>query len=133
MGKNTIKMDKIIVKTEKAPKPIGPYSQAVWHGNTLYLSGQIALNPLSDSLVVENIEDETTQVMENIKGILTSQGLDFTNIIKTSIFLINIDDFNQVNTVYGKYFSTGFPARETIQVAKLPKNVNIEISVIAAK
>lgn len=126
-------MEKNIVITENAPKPIGPYSQAVWAGNTLYLSGQIALNPKTNTLIIDSIESETRQIMENIDAILSSQKLTFGNIVKTSIFLKDMNDFALVNTVYGTYFENAFPARETVQVSGLPLNVNVEISVIAVK
>jgi len=126
-------MEKNIVITENAPKPIGPYSQAVWADNTLYLSGQIALNPKTNTLVMDSIEAETRQIMENIDAVLSSQKLTFGNIVKTSIFLKDMGDFAQVNAVYGTYFENNFPARETVQVAGLPLNVNVEISVIAVK
>ena len=126
-------MEKKIVETEKAPKPIGPYSQAVWCGDMLYLSGQIAINPETGDLVLDTITAETQQVMENIKAVLNAANLRMGNIIKTTIFLKNMDDFTAVNDVYGKFFTSDFPARETVQVAKLPKDVNVEISVIASK
>jgi 2-iminobutanoate/2-iminopropanoate deaminase len=126
-------MEKKIVETEKAPKPIGPYSQAVWCGDMLYLSGQIAINPETGDLVLDTITAETQQVMENIKAVLNAANLRMGNIIKTTIFLKNMDDFTAVNEVYGKFFTSDFPARETVQVAKLPKDVNVEISVIASK
>jgi len=121
------------VITEKAPAPIGPYSQAVWSGNTLYLSGQIAINPVSGELVLNSIQAETHQVMKNIEAVLHEAQLNLSHIVKTSIFLKNMDDFDAVNEVYGSYFSANFPARETVQVSKLPKNVNVEISIIASK
>lgn len=121
------------VITKNAPAPIGPYSQAVWSGNTLYLSGQIAIEPSSGNLVLDSIKAETHQVMKNIEAVLSEAGLGLSNVIKTSIFLQNMDDFAAVNEVYGSYFSADFPARETVQVARLPKNVNVEISVIASK
>jgi 2-iminobutanoate/2-iminopropanoate deaminase len=124
---------KTIIDTNNAPAPIGPYSQAVAAGNFVFISGQVALNPHSGELVMDNIEAETTQVMQNIESILTEAGLDFDHIVKTSIFLKDMQDFAKVNEVYGKYFKDQFPARETIQVAGLPKNVNVEISVIAVK
>ena len=125
---------KRIIYTEKAPAPIGPYNQAVLVGNTLYTSGQIALNPATMELVLDNIETETKQVMENMKAVLAAAGMTFENVIKTSIFIINMDDFSRINSVYGSYFSEDTaPARETVQVACLPKNVNIEISMIAVK
>ena len=122
---------KKIINTPHAPAPIGPYSQAVMHGNTLYVSGQIAINPATGDLVMDSIKAETTQVMNNLKAILTAAGMDFSHIVKTGIFLMDMKDFAAVNEVYGSYFTRDFPARETVQVACLPKNVNVEISVIA--
>ena len=122
---------KMIIETSNAPEPIGPYSQAVKVGKTYYLSGQIAINPATGVLVTDKLEDETRQVMSNIGAILRSQGLDFEHIVKSSIFLKNMDDFGQVNSVYGSYFKSDYPARETVEVARLPKDVNVEISVIA--
>ncbi len=125
---------KKIIYTDKAPAPIGPYNQAVLVENTLYSSGQIALNPATMELVLDDIETETKQVMENMKAVLAAAGMTFENVIKTSIFIINMDDFSRINSVYGSYFSEDTaPARETVQVACLPKNVNIEISMIAVK
>jgi 2-iminobutanoate/2-iminopropanoate deaminase len=124
---------KTVINTHNAPAPIGPYSQAINAGNFVFVSGQIAIDPVSGELVMDNIETETTQVMDNIKSILIEGGVDFDNIVKTSIFLKNMQDFAKVNEVYGRYFKDHFPARETIQVAGLPKNVNVEISVIAIK
>lgn len=123
---------KTIIYTEKAPAPIGPYNQAVLKGNTLYTSGQIALNPATMELVVDNIESETKQVMENMKAVLEAAGMTFENVVKTSIFISDMNDFGKINTVYGSYFNEKTaPARETVQVACLPKNVNVEISMIA--
>lgn len=122
---------KKIIHTTQAPAPIGPYSQAVQAGGFLFVSGQIPINPASGELILDNIEQETHQVMANIKAILEVAGLDFANIVKTSIFLKNMDDFAKVNAVYGEYFTADFPARETVQVSRLPKDVNVEISVIA--
>ncbi|WP_345949389.1 RidA family protein [Mucilaginibacter sp. PAMB04274] len=122
-----------IVNTTNAPAPIGPYSQAVLAGNMLFVSGQIALDPASGELILTDIPTETTKVMENIKAILTEAGLEFGNVVKSSIFLKDMGDFAKVNEIYGSYFSSNFPARETVQVAALPKNVNVEISVIAYK
>lgn len=125
---------KKIIYTEKAPAPIGPYSQAVLAGNMLYTSGQIALNPQTMELVLGSIETETKQVMENLKAVLEAAGMTFENVIKTTIFLIDMEDFAKVNNVYGSYFDeTTAPARETVEVAGLPKDVNIEISMIATK
>jgi len=123
---------KKIIFTENAPAPIGPYNQAVLKGNTLYTSGQIALNPATMELVIENIEVETKQVMENMKAVLEAAGMTFENVVKTTIFIMNMNDFGSINAVYGSYFNEKTaPARETVQVACLPKNVNVEISMIA--
>ena len=125
---------KKIIFTDKAPAPIGPYNQAVLVGNTLYTSGQIALNPATMELVIEDIETETEQVMENMKAVLEAAGMTFENVVKTTIFIMNMNDFARINIVYGSYFDEKTaPARETVQVAGLPKGVNIEISVIAIK
>ena len=125
---------KKIIYTEKAPAPIGPYNQAVLVGNTLYTSGQIALNPATMELVLDDIETETKQVMENMKAVLAAADMTFENVIKTTIFIMNMEDFARINAVYGSYFDEATaPARETVQVACLPKNVNIEISMIAIK
>lgn len=122
-----------IINTPNAPAPIGPYNQAVLAGNLLFVSGQIALDAQTGELVMPDLATETHKVMTNIKAILTEAGLDFGAIVKTSIFLKDMGDFAQVNEIYGSYFSGNFPARETIQVAGLPKNVNVEISVTAYK
>lgn len=125
---------KKIIKTSNAPAPIGPYNQAVLSGNTLFISGQIAINPSSGELVNINIEEETRQVMENLKGILTEAAMTFENVVKTSIFISDMNDFARINAVYGSYFNAETaPARETIEVANLPKFVNVEISMIAIK
>lgn len=125
---------KKIIKTSNAPAPIGPYNQAVLSGNTLFISGQIAINPSSGELVNINIEEETRQVMENLKGILTEAAMTFENVVKTSIFISDMNDFARINAVYGSYFNAETaPARETIEVANLPKFVNVEISMIAVK
>ena len=125
---------KKIIYTENAPAPIGPYNQAVLVGNTLYTSGQIALNPQTMELVLDDIETETKQVMENLKAVLAAAEMTFENVIKTSIFIMNMEDFSRINAIYGAYFNEATaPARETVQVACLPKNVNIEISMIAIK
>lgn len=125
---------KKIIFTEKAPAPIGPYNQAVLVGNMLYTSGQIAINPLTNELVIENIETETKQVMENLKAVLEAAGMTFENVIKVSIFISDMNNFSKINTIYGAYFNEATaPARETVQVAGLPKNVNVEISAIAVR
>lgn len=126
-------MKKIII-TDKAPAPIGPYNQAVLIGNTLYTSGQIALNPSTMELVLDNVETETKQVMENMKAVLTAANMTFENVVKTTIFIMDMNDFARINSVYGTYFDEKTaPARETVQVAGLPKGVNVEISMIAVK
>ena len=125
---------KTIIYTDKAPAPIGPYNQAVLVDNMLYTSGQIALDPVSMELVLDTIEIETTQVMENMKAVLEAADMDFSNVVKSTIFISDMNDFARINTVYGSYFEEAFaPARETDQVAKLPRNVNVEISMIAIK
>ncbi len=126
-------MEKEIIKTENAPAPIGPYSQAVAYGNLMFVSGQIAINPENGQLVTGSIKEETHQVMKNIGNILKEAGLGMEHILKTSIFLKNMDDFAAVNEVYGSCFTKNFPARETVQVARLPKDVNVEISVIVGR
>jgi len=123
---------KKIIFTEQAPAPIGPYNQAVLKGNTLYTSGQIAINPKNGELVTSNIEGETKQVMENLKAVLEAAGMTFENVVKSTIFIMDMGDFGAINAVYGSYFDEKTaPARETVQVAALPKNVNVEISMIA--
>ncbi|MBD3635808.1 MAG: RidA family protein [Crocinitomicaceae bacterium] len=122
---------KEIISTVNAPGAIGPYSQAVKAGNMLFTSGQIAINPANGELVLTDITAETKQVMENLRAVLDKAGMNFTNVIKTSIFLSSMDDFATVNEEYASYFESDFPARETVQVAKLPKGVNVEISMIA--
>jgi len=125
---------KKIIFTDKAPAPIGPYNQAVLHGNTLYTSGQIAINPLTGDLVLDDIETETKQVMENMKAVLEAADMTFDHVVKTTIFIMDMGDFSKINSVYSNYFDEkSAPARETVQVACLPKNVNVEISMIAIK
>ena len=127
------KIMKKIISTNKAQAAIGPYSQAVLSGNILYCSGQIAINPKNGKLVTDNIIDETTQVMNNISEILEAAEIDFSNVVKCSIFMKDMGEYTKINDVYSSYFAKNPPARESIQVSKLPKNVNIEISVIAVK
>ena len=124
---------KKIIKTPNAPTPIGPYSQAVLIGNTLYTSGQIAINPLTNELEMPNIKEETILVMKNLKALLLEAEMDFSNVIKASIFISDMNNFSEINEVYGSYFTADFPARETVEVACLPKSVNVEISVVAIK
>lgn len=124
-------MSKQIIQTNKVPAPIGPYSQAVIANGFLFASGQIAFDPATGELVIDNIQSETKQVMENIKAILEEANIDFNHIVKTTIFLSDMQLFAQVNEVYGSYFTAQFPARETVAVKTLPRNVNVEISVTA--
>ncbi|MBG6130748.1 2-iminobutanoate/2-iminopropanoate deaminase [Aquimarina sp. EL_43] len=125
---------KKIITTTKAPAPIGPYSQAILTGNTLYTSGQIAINPETGALVLDDITTEAKQVMQNLKAVLDEAGMTFENVIKTTIFLSDMNNFAEVNAVYGSYFNEETaPARETVAVLTLPKSVNVEISVIAVK
>ena len=124
---------KTIINTNNAPAPIGPYSQAVAANGLLFVSGQIPSDPKTGDIITTGITDETTMVMENLKAILTEAGTGFDQIIKTTIFLTDMQTFAQVNEVYGSYFTSNFPARETVQVSALPKGVNVEISVIALK
>lgn len=125
---------KTIIFTDKAPAPIGPYSQGVLSGNTLYTSGQVAINPATGDLILGNIEVETEQVMQNLKAVLEAANMSFDHVIKTTIFIMNMGDFARINSVYSNYFTEETaPARETVQVSCLPKNVNIEISMIAVK
>ena len=125
---------KKIITTSKAPAPIGPYNQAVLSGNTLYTSGQIAFNPETGELVLDDIKTETIQVMENMKAVLDAAEMSFVNVVKTSIFISDMNNFSEINAVYGSYFDdANAPARETVQVARLPKDVNVEISMIAVK
>jgi 2-iminobutanoate/2-iminopropanoate deaminase len=133
-------MEKIIVTTPHAPAPIGPYNQAVQSGNFLFISGQVCIDPATGGLKNKDIQEETHQVMHNLKAILQQAGMDFKNVVKTTIFLTDMNRFAEINTIYGKYFENdqssgqgGFPARETVQVSALPKFVNVEISMIAVK
>ena len=124
---------KKIINTTKAPAPIGPYNQAVLVNDVLYISGQIAINPQTNELVLTSVEEETHQVMNNLKAVLSEAGCSFNNIVKTTIFLSDMSLFPRVNEIYGSYFTSDFPARETVAVAGLPKGVNVEISAIACK
>jgi 2-iminobutanoate/2-iminopropanoate deaminase len=124
---------KKIIKTDKAPAPVGPYNQAIIHNDTLYASGQIALDPVSGALITETIEAETTQVMSNVQAILEEAGLSFKDVVKVSVFVTDINNFARINAVYATYFDEATaPARELVQVTALPKGGNVEISVIAA-
>ena len=125
---------KKIIKTSKAPAPIGPYNQAILSGNTLYTSGQIAINPKTGELNITTIEEETTLVMENMKAVLAAAEMTFEHVIKTSIFISDMSNFSEINTIYGRYFNEDTaPARENVEVANLPKYVNVEISMFAVK
>jgi 2-iminobutanoate/2-iminopropanoate deaminase len=124
---------KTVINTAKAPAPIGPYNQAIQAGGFVFLSGQVAIDPATGNLVLDDIKTETKQVMENIKAVLLEAGIDFSYVVKTTIFLKDMQSFADVNEVYGSYFTDNFPARETVAVAGLPKNVNVEISVTAIK
>jgi 2-iminobutanoate/2-iminopropanoate deaminase len=126
------KPQKAIIKTDQAPLPIGPYSQAVSANGFLFVAGQIGINPKTNQLVSETLEAEATQVMENLRAILQAAGVDFGHVVKTTIYLKDLSQFAQVNALYGKYFTVAPPARETVQVANLPGNANLEISVVAA-
>ena len=132
MGTEINNMKKVI-STKNAPAAIGPYSQAIFSNNTLYCSGQIAINPATGNLVMENITAETTQVMQNILSVLTAANMDFSHVVKCSIFMKDMNDYTAVNEVYAKSFGENPPAREAVEVTVLPKNVHVEISVIAVK
>ncbi|NQY68160.1 MAG: RidA family protein [Flavobacteriales bacterium] len=124
---------KTIIHTEAAPAPIGPYNQAILKNGTLYISGQIPLDPVSGEIVNSDIVAETKQVMENLKAVLEAASMDLSNVVKTSIFISDMNDFGKINEVYGNYFTSEEPARECVQVARLPKDVNVEISAIACE
>jgi len=126
-------MEKQVINTPGAPAPIGPYNQAIKAGNLLFISGQVAINPATGNIDATDIIGETHQVMHNLKAILSQAGMNFSHVVKTTIFLSDMTLFATVNEVYGKYFSSDFPARETVAVKGLPKNVNVEISMIAAE
>jgi len=132
LGSETKKMKKII-NTHNAPEAIGPYSQAILSGNTLYCSGQIAMDTVTGNLVIDNITEETTQVLKNILTVLKAADMSFENVVKCSIFMKDMNDYSAINEVYAKSFSENPPAREAVQVSVLPKNVNVEISIIAVK
>jgi 2-iminobutanoate/2-iminopropanoate deaminase len=126
-------MEKKIITSANAPAPIGPYSHANLIGNTLYVSGQVAKDAKSGEMMQSDIKVETRKVMENVHAILTEAGMDFTNVVKTTIFCVDLGDFAAINEVYGSFFTGNYPARETVQVVKLPLNANVEISVVAVK
>ena len=124
-------MEKRIINTKAAPAPIGPYNQAILINGTLYISGQICIEPSTGNLKNRDIQDETHQVMQNLKSILSEAGMSFENVVKTTIFITDMNQFSEINEIYGKYFTGDFPARETVQVSALPKFVNVEISMVA--
>jgi 2-iminobutanoate/2-iminopropanoate deaminase len=124
-------MTKEIINSSKAPAPIGPYNQAVKAGNLLFVSGQIAIDPSNGELVLDSIEAETTMVLKNIEAILSEAGTHFSNVLKSTIFISDMNNFATINEIYGRFFTEPFPARETVEVSKLPKGVNVEISVVA--
>jgi 2-iminobutanoate/2-iminopropanoate deaminase len=126
-------MSKTIITTSNAPIPIGPYNQAILTGDTLFISGQICIDPATGNLKNKDIQEETHQVMHNLKAILQQAEMDFSHVVKTTIFITDMHQFGAVNEVYGKYFESNFPARETVQVSALPKFVNVEISMIAVR
>lgn len=126
-------MEKRVITTKSAPAPIGPYNQAIIVNGTLYISGQICIDPQTGTLKNRDIQDETHQVMQNLKAILSEAGMSFNNVVKTTIFITDMNQFSEINEVYGKYFNGDFPARETVQVSALPKFVNVEISMTAVE
>lgn len=126
-------MEKKIIITPNAPQPIGPYSQAVLMGNTLYCSGQVAIDPATGNMVQDSIEAETNQVMKNVGALLQAAGMDYSDVVKASIFISDMNQFARINETYAKFFTADFPARETVQVSRLPKDANVEISVVAVK
>lgn len=126
-------MKKLVIQTNEAPAPIGPYNQAILAGDLLYVSGQICIDPATGELDNKDVQTETRRCMLNLKAILTAAGMDFSHVIKTSIFITDMKQFAAINEIYGQFFSADFPARETVQVAALPKFVNVEISVVASK
>lgn len=126
-------MEKQIINTSSAPAPIGPYNQAIRSGNMLFISGQVCIDPLTGELKNKDIQQETHQVMHNLRAILSAAGMTFNNVVKTTIFITDMHRFSEINEVYGKYFESDFPARETVQVSALPKFVNVEISMIAVE
>jgi 2-iminobutanoate/2-iminopropanoate deaminase len=126
-------MEKTVITSDQAPAPIGPYNQAIQANNMLFISGQICIDPGSGELRNKTLQEETHQVMHNLRAILQKSGMNFENVVKTTIFITDMNRFSEMNEVYGKYFSGNFPARETVQVSALPKFVNVEISMIAVK
>ena len=126
-------MERQIINTSTAPAPIGPYNQAILSGNMLFISGQVCIDPATGQLKNKDVQEETHQVMHNLKAILAAAGMNFSHVVKTTIFITDMNRFAEINEVYGKYFTAEFPARETVQVSALPKFVNVEISMIAVQ
>jgi 2-iminobutanoate/2-iminopropanoate deaminase len=126
-------MQKQIINTPSAPAPIGPYNQAILANDTLYISGQICIDPTTGNLKNKDVQEETHQAMHNLKTILEAAGMTFNNVVKTTIFITDMNRFSEINEIYGKYFEGNFPARETVQVSALPKFVNVEISMVAVR
>lgn len=126
-------MEKKIINTKNAPAPIGPYNQAIVVNDTVYISGQVCIDPATGNLKNKDVQEETHQVMQNLKAILSEAEMSFNNVVKTTIFITDMNRFSEINEIYGKYFDGDFPARETVQVSALPKFVNVEISMIAIK
>ena len=126
-------MEKKIIQTKQAPAPIGPYNQAILAGNTLFISGQVCIDPATGNLKNKDLQEETHQVMHNLKAILQEAGMNFGHVVKTTIFITDMNRFSEINEIYGQYFEGTFPARETVQVSALPKFVNVEISMIAVQ
>ena len=126
-------MEKKIINTKSAPAPIGPYNQAIVVNDTIYISGQVCIDPVSGNLKNKDIQEETHQVMQNLKAILQEAGMSFNDVVKTTIFITDMNQFSTINEIYGKYFEADFPARETVQVSALPKFVNVEISMVGVK
>jgi 2-iminobutanoate/2-iminopropanoate deaminase len=128
-----VAMEKKIINTKSAPAPIGPYNQAIVVNDTIYISGQVCIDPASGNLKNKDIQEETHQVMQNLKAILQEAGMSFNDVVKTTIFITDMNQFSTINEIYGKYFEADFPARETVQVSALPKFVNVEISMVGVR
>jgi 2-iminobutanoate/2-iminopropanoate deaminase len=128
-----VAMEKKIINTKSAPAPIGPYNQAIVVNDTIYISGQVCIDPVSGNLKNQDIQEETHQVMQNLKAILQEAGMSFNDVVKTTIFITDMNQFSTINEIYGKYFEADFPARETVQVSALPKFVNVEISMVGVR
>ena len=128
-----VAMEKKIINTKSAPAPIGPYNQAIVVNDTIYISGQVCIDPVSGNLKNKDIQEETHQVMQNLKAILQEAGMSLNDVVKTTIFITDMNQFSTINEIYGKYFEADFPARETVQVSALPKFVNVEISMVGVR